>query len=90
MEDGLGAHVIVDIGERTSHLVLVQRGQPFFSRRLQFGGDDLTKAIAESGRIPLEEADEWKLAAGSDADCPLTYRLNWVRSEKSRAIAEIG
>jgi len=80
MEDSLGAHVIVDIGDKASHLVLVQRGQPFFSRRLEFGGDDLTKAIADSASIPLEEAEEWKLAAGSDSPA---FRVEWNSPELS-------
>jgi type IV pilus assembly protein PilM len=78
MEDGIGAHVIVDIGDKASHLVLVQRGQPFFSRRLDFGGDDLTKAIADSAQIPFEEAEEWKLAAGSDNP---GFRVDWQSPE---------
>ena len=80
MEDGIGAHVIVDIGDKASHLVLVQRGQPFFSRRLDFGGDDLTQAIADSAQIPFEEAEEWKLAAGSDAPA---FRVDWNVPELS-------
>ena len=78
--DGAGPQVIVDIGDRASHLVLVQRGQPFFSRRLDFGGRDLTSAIARSARIPHEEAEEWKLAAGSDEP---GFRVEWTLPELS-------
>ncbi len=65
-EHGPGAHIIIDIGWTASHLVVVQQGQPFFSRRIPFGGTHLTQAIAEGAKVPVEEAEEWKLAAGSD------------------------
>ena len=59
-------HVLLDIGHTASHLTLYQKGQPFFSRRLDFGGHSITRAIAAGTRIPFEEAEEWKLAAGAD------------------------
>jgi len=59
-------HVLLDIGHVASHLTLYQRGQPFFSRRLDFGGRSITRAIAAGARIPFDEAEEWKLAVGAD------------------------
>jgi type IV pilus assembly protein PilM len=85
IEESSGAHVIVDIGEHASHLVLVQRGQPFFSRRLDFGGHDLTRAIADSASIPIEEAEEWKLAAGAERP---SFRVDWNAPELS-AVPEV-
>jgi type IV pilus assembly protein PilM len=73
-----GAHVLVDIGESSSHLVLFQRGQPFFTRRLDFGGRHLTQAIAEGTRVPPEEAEEWKLTAGADQP---GIRVDWDSAE---------
>jgi type IV pilus assembly protein PilM len=73
-----GVHVILDIGESASHLALFQRGQPFFTRRLEFGGRTLTKAIAEGTQVPFEEADEWKLAAGADQP---GLRVDWGSRE---------
>ncbi|MBI3538987.1 MAG: pilus assembly protein PilM, partial [Candidatus Eisenbacteria bacterium] len=63
---GTDARVLLDIGNASSHLTLFQRGEPFFTRRLDFGGRRLTRAIAEGTRVPFEEAEEWKLAAGAD------------------------
>ena len=60
------AHVLLDIGHLASHLTLYQRGEPYFSRRLDFGGRDLTEAIMRGTRVPFQEAEEFKLAAGSD------------------------
>jgi type IV pilus assembly protein PilM len=71
-------HVLLDIGHTSSHLMLYQRGQPFFSRRLDFGGRSLTRAIAAGARIPFEEAEEWKLAAGADQP---GLRVDWDSRE---------
>ncbi len=60
------AHVLLDIGHDASHLTLYQRGEPYFSRRLEFGGRNLTRAIVKHTHVPPEEAEEFKLAAGSD------------------------
>jgi type IV pilus assembly protein PilM len=59
--------VLLDLGHNHSHLVIFQRSEPFFSRRIEFGGHALSKAIARGMQIPFEEAEEWKVAAGSDA-----------------------
>lgn len=79
-----GAHLLLDMGEDFSHLVLYQRGQPFFSRRLDFGGRHLTDAIARGIRVPFSEAEEWKLAAGADEP---GLRVDWDSSEM-RAVLE--
>lgn len=79
-----GAHVMVDIGEGSSHLVLYQRGQPFFTRRLDFGGRHLTRAIARGTEVPVEEAEEWKLAVGADEP---GLRVNWD-SREMQAVLE--
>src|SRR2546426_2230812 len=60
------AHVLLDIGHTASHLTLFQRGEPYFSRRLEFGGRHLTEAIMKGTRVPFDEAEEFKLAAGSE------------------------
>ena len=68
------ARLLLDIGHTSSHLTLHQRGEPFFSRRFEFGGRHLTQAIAERLDVPFEEAEEWKTAAGADE--PL-FRVDW-------------
>ena len=60
------AHVLLDLGHTSSHLTLYQRGEPYFSRRLEFGGRHLTEAIMKGTKVPFEEAEEFKLAAGSE------------------------
>ncbi len=72
------AFLLLDIGHTASHLMLYQRGEPYFSRRLDFGGRDLTRAIAEGTGVPVAEAEEWKLAAGSD---PPVFRVDWNSRE---------
>jgi type IV pilus assembly protein PilM len=78
------AHVVLDIGNGASHLALYQRGQPFFSRRLDFGGRNLTRAISEGTKVPFQEAEEWKLVAGADEP---GVRVDW-ESPEMRAVSE--
>jgi type IV pilus assembly protein PilM len=70
--------LLLDIGHAASHLTLYQRGEPYFTRRLEFGGRTLTQAISQGTRVPLEEAEEWKLAAGSDEP---GLRVDWNSGE---------
>jgi type IV pilus assembly protein PilM len=77
-------HVLLDLGNHSSHLTIYQRGQPFFARRFDFGGHHLTRAIAADGRIPLAEAEEWKLAVGGDQP---GLRVDW-ESPEFQAIQE--
>ena len=72
------AQVLLDIGHAASHLTLFQRGEPYFSRRLDFGGRDLTRAISTALQVSQDEAEEWKLAAGS-ADPG--FRVDWSGRE---------
>lgn len=77
-QDKREACILLDLGHRASHLTLYQRGEPYFSRRLDFGGRSLTQAIARATRVPFEEAEEWKLAAGSDEP---GIRVDWNSAE---------
>ncbi len=72
------ARVLLDIGNTSSHLCIFQRGQPFFTRRLEFGGRSITHAIAQGTKVPFEEAEEWKLAAGADEP---GLRVDWNSRE---------
>ena len=69
---------MLDIGHASSHLALHQRGEPFFSRRFEFGGRHVTQAIARQLDVPFEEAEEWKLAAGAEEP---GFRVDWSGSE---------
>jgi type IV pilus assembly protein PilM len=60
------ARVLLDFGLHGSWLTLYQRGAPYFSRRLDFGGHRVSQGISSATRIPIEEAEEWKLEAGAD------------------------
>jgi type IV pilus assembly protein PilM len=73
-----GAQLLLDIGHAASHLTLFQRGEPYFTRRLEFGGRHLTQAIATTLQIPFEKAEEWKLAAGSGEP---GFRADWAGRE---------
>lgn len=66
--------VLLDLGHTASHLTMWQKGEPYFSRRIDFGGRSLTRAIAAGTGSSLEEAEEWKLAAGADEP---GFRVDW-------------
>jgi type IV pilus assembly protein PilM len=65
---------LLDLGHNASHLTLWQKGEPYFARRIDFGGRSLTRAIATGTASSLEEAEEWKLAAGADEP---GFRVDW-------------
>jgi type IV pilus assembly protein PilM len=52
--------MILDLGHASSHLIMHQRTEPYFSRRLEFGGRTMTQAISRGMKIPFEEAEAWK------------------------------
>jgi type IV pilus assembly protein PilM len=68
------AHVLLDIGHTASHLTLLQRGEPYFSRRLEFGGRNLSEAVVRALDVPFAEAEEFKLAAGSEEP---GFKVDW-------------
>lgn len=78
VEDLREGFLLLDIGHAASHFTLYRKGEPYFSRRLDFGGRSLTRAIAEGTRVPIEEAEEWKLAAGADQP---GFRVDWDAPE---------
>lgn len=79
-------YVLLDIGSSCSHITLSQKGEPYFTRRLDFGGRTLTRAIANELKIPLDEAEEWKLAAGSDEP---GFRVDWSSRELAAMLGVI-
>jgi len=73
-DPGKEAQLLLDLGHSASHLILYQRSQPFFARRLDFGGRTLTESVARGMKVPFEEAEEWKVSAGSDRP---GFRVDW-------------
>ncbi len=74
VDPGKESHLMLDLGHSASHLLLYQRSQPFFARRLDFGGRTLTEAVARGTKVPFDEAEEWKVSAGSDRP---GFRVDW-------------
>ncbi len=75
---------LLDLGHTASHLTLWQKGEPYFARRIDFGGRAITRAIAEGTGSSVAEAEEWKLAAGADSP---GFRVDWDSLEM-RAVLE--
>lgn len=57
--------LLLDLGHHGSWLTLRQSAQPFFARRLEWGGAQLTRALAGTLGVSLERADAWKLDAAA-------------------------
>ena len=79
-------YLLLDLGHMASHLTLHQKGEPYFTRRLEFGGQKLTQAISRELRIPYDEAEEWKLAAGSDEP---GFRVDWSSREMAAMLGAL-
>src|SRR5262249_11581658 len=63
--DDSSVRVLLDVGHRDSWLALRHRGHPLFTRRLDWGGGRLARAIATALDCPLERAEAWTVDAGS-------------------------
>ena len=63
--DDAGVRLLLDVGHRESWLSLSHEGHPMFTRRLAWGGERLTAAVAAATGAPIERAEAWKMDAGS-------------------------
>jgi type IV pilus assembly protein PilM len=82
--------VLLDIGHVTSHLTVHQADAPYFSRRIDYGGHHLTRAIAAAMQSPVEEAEEWKVAAGSDVPpFPVSWELPEMQAVRESLRTEL-
>jgi type IV pilus assembly protein PilM len=90
------AHVLLDLGHRGAWLTLRQKGLPFFSRRLDWGGAQLTEAVATALDGSLEKAEAWKLDAATslatDGAAPAAARraVERLGEEVRRSLAFYG
>ncbi len=88
--------LLLDLGHRGSWLTLRQKSQSFFARRLDWGGAQLSQAIAAAVGGSLERADAWKLDPGAsiEQDSPeaeaALRALEGLADEVRRSIAYYG
>lgn len=78
---------ILDIDAAITNMIIAERDLPYFVRILLFGGDELTKPLADSFKISMEEAEELKIGlsepepeGGSEEIIELKDRRNKARS----------
>lgn len=64
VEGGISPVVVVNMGAGLSNVVVVDQGFTRFARVITFGGDDLTRSIAELIGIETKEAEELKIQYG--------------------------
>lgn len=60
-------YAIIDIGATTTNLSLIERGIPVLNRSLDLGGEHLTKKLANSCQVSLDEAEQLKYDLGINA-----------------------
>lgn len=56
--------VVVDIGHSKSNVVISKRGIPEYTRLVNYGGDHVTKQIAQSYGVSYDEAERSKIEVG--------------------------
>jgi type IV pilus assembly protein PilM len=59
------ARLLLDLGHRGSWLTLRQKGLPFFSRRIDWGGAVLAEAVAATVNGSRDIAESWKIDPAS-------------------------
>jgi type IV pilus assembly protein PilM len=64
VDDG-DLRLLLDVGHRESWLSLSHEGHPLFTRRLDWGGERLTAAVAAATGSSLDKAEAWKVDAAS-------------------------
>lgn len=58
------AMVVVDMGEKYSDMVSINRGKIYFTRAMSVGGESLTRAISINLGLDMASAEEYKKAYG--------------------------
>lgn len=76
------AHMLVDVGAQTTGIICASGRDIFFLRVVDIGGDDFTRAIAESCGTSFERAEYVKMAIGLD---PAAAAGDIGQEERSRA-----
>lgn len=59
-----GASIIVDVGARTSDIIIVENDIPIISRSIDVGGLTITEKIAENLKVDLKRAEQFKRDIG--------------------------
>jgi len=68
--DDTEVRLLLDVGHRESWLSLRHEGHPLFTRRLDWGGERLTAAVAAAAGSSFEKAEAWKVDAASSLAQP--------------------
>ncbi len=58
--DDLGNDLLIDIGARSTHLNITEKGNLVLTRNIPVGGETITHKIAESLKISLARAEQFK------------------------------
>ncbi len=70
-----GIHVIIDIGDATTSMVILKDGDFVFLRDVLLGGRDFTQAIAKGFNISMEEAEHIKKRIDSHPEKEKLYTV---------------
>ncbi|MFH1564512.1 MAG: pilus assembly protein PilM [bacterium] len=60
--------LIADVGAKTTEIIILDQGLPVFSRSINLGGFQITKAFQESLKVSQEEAEQIKIDLSANKD----------------------
>ncbi|MDD4294046.1 MAG: pilus assembly protein PilM [Candidatus Omnitrophica bacterium] len=81
------SYIIFRVGHIISTVLIVKRGQIIFSRDVNVGGDNFTRAIAEFKGLHLPDASKLKMNPDSDLENIISIDLNSLINEVEMSIA---
>jgi type IV pilus assembly protein PilM len=76
---------ILDIDAAITNMIIAEREMPYFVRILVFGGDELTKALADSFKISTEEAEELKISLSEPEPEGDSKKIMELREKRDKA-----
>ncbi|NQV13541.1 MAG: pilus assembly protein PilM [Parcubacteria group bacterium] len=81
--------MIIDMGDKYTDVTITQHGHPIITKSLEFGGEQITAALAKHLNIDQDQAEQFKkdrqVAGLLDKDCPL---IASVRAELRDLLAK--
>jgi type IV pilus assembly protein PilM len=89
--DDKGSVLLVDIGAKTSHLNIVEKGNLLLTRNVPVGGETITNAIARSLQVTYARAEQFKKDFGikQESVIPATIKpiLTQIKGEVRQLIS---
>lgn len=93
---GNGSVALLDLGEETSDLIIIERGLPVFTRIIPIAGATLIKQLVDNMKVSFNEAEDLKISYGDalynldEVTDSKGYFVNlWVREGLKMLVSEL-